>query len=156
MGDYNTVKPPLLSDRVQALALGQRDAMVEWVCQPGILALTQAALEARLRMGTRDGVRNVLDLMGFLRDEPRVQIEIDKLLVSIGVQDNDELKRRIQSSKEADRMLTNDPREAVRQCVGFLLDAVRDDPTMRRELAPLWSEAEVMDESAVESRNGHT
>lgn len=98
------MKPPLLSDRIEILAQHKRDAMVEWVCSDEIITQTQCALEARLRMGTRDGVRNVLTLMGFVNDAPQVQVAINNLLVGMNVKSDDELKQLVESGRAMERI----------------------------------------------------
>ncbi len=94
------MKPPLLSEHVELLALHQRDAVVEWVCRADTLAMYLSALEARLRMGTRDGVRNVTELMGFVRDAPAVQVAINNFLVDLNVRDDRELKSLLDAGRQ--------------------------------------------------------
>lgn len=131
------MKPPRLSDRIEALALGARDQMVEWVCQPEVILETQDALRARLRMGTRDGVRNVLDLLGLLHEDSGVQKAIEDLVQQLGAANTAEARRHI-STGQAIEQLTDADKYAL--CERYILEAWDKDPALRTH-SPLLSGA---------------
>ena len=84
---------------------------------------------------------SAIELLDFKPEKQTAVNVLNVMLSNLGAASESEVRYAMEMLKRAGAM---DLREKVRSCVQFLVDATRADDTLRAELQPLLSQAEVM------------